>query len=147
MKPSDDDQFTELSPAFTKLMESEADQDDTLGPFKVKTKSVALTPTSKKQIMVKSRFCDVTFGGTEAHSQGCYSVVLDSPGPDTSTSTSSKKRGPQGLPTKDLELAHEAVHGSRPYLRSEDLGTKKAHYVNIFATVDQIKKFKQMRAK
>ena len=148
MKPSDDDKFTELSPAFTQLMKSEtSDQDDTIGPYKVKTKSVNLTPTSKKQIMVKSRFCDVTFDGTEAHSQGCYSVVLDSPGPDTSASTSSKKRGPQGLPKEDLELAHEALYGLRPYLRLEDLGTKKAHDVNIFASVDQIKRFKQMKVK
>ena len=42
------------------LMKSGAsDQDNNIGPLKVKTKSVAPTPTSKKQIIVKSRFCDV----------------------------------------------------------------------------------------
>ena len=60
LKPIDEDQFNEFSHDFTQLMKSETpDQDETIGPFQVKTKSVALTPMSEQQIIVKSRFCNV----------------------------------------------------------------------------------------
>ena len=51
---------------------SMSDQEDVIGPFSFKKKSAALTPISKKYIMLTSKLGDVNFGVMEAHIRYCY---------------------------------------------------------------------------
>ena len=115
---------------FKFMTSTSTDEETVVGAFRLKKKALNLTSTSAKMILQREGVLwNFKLMGTEAHSQNTITLTLEDP------TTSNNK-------PVALEAANHAIHGTKPFLTTGDLGNKRAFDVGINITRDQFKKYR-----